>query len=457
MWNKSNALIYKCRDSDITSTDVTEILNARCGLDKIGAIEQILFSFPLRNRTIYEGISQHIGLPQQDENDFSHLWGSNAAKKIGLGTYSENSLEERLNIFSLGIQEKYYDNPLLIPLSGGMDSRFLLGAIGAHPNIKTYTYQSGLSTETYVAKKIADAKNIKHKTIDLPTEIYKNDHLLLKHCGMVQLYHLAFISIANKLFSSEGDVKRLLVHGFMGDPIFGSKACMPKKKISADEEVENYLSLHLARYPFFSQHVRAAERMEILQDLSFEYKFYGCQDSVAGLAETLFITRRQQMIYKVIDCASQWVDIFTPFFDDCDLQKVALSIPQSERVSRAAFVRYCHEKFPSYEFGMNAENPFKLSEINANTLRRSSNYLQYLLEWGGINARVSPFQHEQLRFNFLKNSSYMQNHIGCAQNLLDIPLDISSSLSRSNNATDFGYSCATIGAAFNTALKVETH
>lgn len=457
MWNKSNALIYKCRDSDITSTDVTELLNAKCRIDKIGAIEQILFSFPLRNRTIYEGISQHIGWPQHDENDFNHLWGSNAAKKIGLGTYSENSLEEKLNVFSLGIQEKYCNKPLLIPLSGGLDSRFLLGAIGAHPNTKTYTYQSGLSTENYVAKKIAKAKNIKHDTIDIPIEIYKNDHLLLKHCGMVQLYHLAFISIANKLFTSEGETRRLLVHGFMGDPIFGSKASLSKKKISADEEAENYLSLHLTRYPFFSRHIRAAEKMDILQDLSLEYEYFGCQDSVADLAETLFITRRQQMIYKIIDCASQWVDISTPFFDDFDLQKVALSIPQSDRISRATFIKYCHEKFPSYEFDMNAENPFKMSEISSIILRRLCNYSQYLLEWGGINARISPFQHEQLRFNFLNNISYMQNQIGCAQHLLDIPLDISASLSRSNNAADFGYSCATIGAAFNANLKVEAH
>jgi hypothetical protein len=442
------AIKYHCERSNTTTESIWEVLNSSTEIDEIGAMEQILFTFPLSGRTIYKGITQSYTPIQLAACPLSGAWSSGIGQILGDGSVSIEDFFEILESVRAEVFSATDANvQVLLPLTGGLDSRFIADCIAHSNNIDSFTFHAGPSTEVMVAKKIAALHGINHQSVALDPSIYTSAEIFLKHLGMLQHYHAALINISNSLRREHPYQRLLMPHGFMGDPVFGSKATTANKK-SIDQDCEDYLNKALKRYPFFAHCISKTIKNEILEDLAKDYIFYAAKDSNATFDEILFITRRQQMIYKIVDLVNDIVPVLTPYASSQLLINAALRLPQIFRISRNAFSDYLL-KNSLVSPKINSENPWGLSEVLANNIRRTFNYSQYLLELFNSEIKISPFQHEQLRASVFSNYSYVEDSIKFFEDSLQIDTGWACSLSRRFNTTDFAYSCSSIGHAYS--------
>lgn len=445
-----SAIKYHCQQRNIETESIYNLLNSATEIDEVGVIEQILFTFPLCGRTIYKDISQtYTPTSQSDVCPLSSVWGPCIGQFIGDGSVSIDEFREIVKSLRSEVSAAATDgnSHILLPLTGGLDSRFIAGCLPNSGNVDSFTFHSGPSTEVLVARRIAGLHGISHEAISLNPSIYTNADLFHKHLGLLQHYHAALITIARSFTIKHPEQRLLLPHGFMGDPVFGSKASYPKK-LSRDEACEAYLNNALNRYPFFGRYISKSTQNEILEDLARDYIYYGAKDSNVSFDEILFVTRRQQMIYKIVDLVDDIVPVLTPFASSHMLINSALRLPQEYRISRNAFSIYLSSLSP-ISAKINSENPWALSDSVATFIRRVVNFSQYILEYFNPEIRISPFQHEQLRASVYSNLSYVSEKIKIFEDLLQINTSWKKSLSRRFNSTDFAYSCSSIGHAFS--------
>lgn len=443
-----NAIKYHCQSSGKKSNSIYELLNDASEIDQIGAVEQIIFSFPLRGRTIYKGIYQSY-VPTTSSNlcPLSNVWTPCIGQLLGDGTVSVDEFYETLKSLQSDLSANVNNNRhVLLPLSGGLDSRFIAGCLVNKENVDSFTFHSGPSTEVLVAKKIAGLYGINHRRVSLGSSIYTKAELFHKHLGMLQHYHAALITIAHSFYTEYPKQSSLMPHGFMGDPIFGSKASY-RIKLSMDETCERYLNTALKRYPFFASSISKSLKNEILEDLTGDYIYYGAKDSNSNFEEILFLTRRQQMIYKMVDLIDDIIPALTPYASSHALINSALRLPQGCRISRKAFSSYL-EKHSLISPKVNSENPWGIHESFATTIRRIINYSQYLLEYFNPEIKLSPFQHEQLRASVYANFEYVEENVNILEGMLNFKTGYEKSQSRRFNAIDFAYTCSSIGHAF---------
>jgi len=445
-----SAIKYHCQRRNIESDSIYNLLDSSTEIDEVGVIEQILFTFPLCGRTIYNGISQtYTPTAQSDICPLSSVWGPGIGQFLGDGSVSFDEFYEIVKSLQTEVSAAATDgnSHILLPLTGGLDSRFIAGCLPNLRNVDSFTFHSGPSAEVQVARRIAGLYGISHEAASLNPSVYTNVDLFRKHLGLLQHYHAALITIARSLRINHPEQRLLLPHGFMGDPVFGSKASYPKK-LKKDEACEAYLDNALNRYPFFARCISKSTLNEILEDLARDYIYYGAKDSNASFEEILFITRRQQMIYKIVDLVDDFVPVLTPFASSHELINAALRLPQEYRISRKAFSIYLATLSPISP-KVNSENPWALTESVATFIRRVVNYSQYILEYFNPEIKISPFQHEQLRASVYSNLSYVDEKIKFFEDLIQINTNWKMSLSRRFNATDFAYSCSSIGHAFS--------
>ena len=69
----------------------------------------------------------------------------------------EEALEEFTNLFETIVKDQTKNKEVILPISGGLDSRTQAVALRNHPNVNSYSYDyEGGYPETEIARKIAD-------------------------------------------------------------------------------------------------------------------------------------------------------------------------------------------------------------------------------------------------------------------------------------------------------------
>jgi hypothetical protein len=94
----------------------------------------------------------------------------------------EELIELGIGLFNNAISKKYKKNQKnVVPLSGGLDSRAILGSLLHHTeasNIKTYTFGTPGTYDYEIGKQIAQKLGTNHISLDLTKEKYIMDDLL---------------------------------------------------------------------------------------------------------------------------------------------------------------------------------------------------------------------------------------------------------------------------------------
>lgn len=409
-------------------------------LDLVGIIEQLIFSFTFRNRTIFKDISQSFIF----DCDNILSGDSYLTESIGSGVYSKNDFFEALDDFVTNLS--FSSNPFNLFLTGGYDSRFLLNCYTQNDNIKCFTYYYGNSFEKKVANYIAEINNRSFFPIEVKSNWYVDVPNFNKHRGLLPSHSWVIPNLCSDIFQNI-DVNSPFIHGFMGDPIFGDKAVIKSNHKSVDEIIEEYYIQKKNRYQrFFSFDIKKYE-YDILNDIYFEYHNLKIHNSSADIEEVFFIKKRQQMISKIIDSVPKEVNVITPFFNDNNLIKVALGLPQFDRVGKNAFLDYAKLKFPKSSWNINADNPLGVNNTFKNLFRKALNYMHYFTENFDSYSTLSPFQHEHLRVQIFKNKEYFNEEIKRFMCRTGLDIKWEDSLDRRFNSLDLAFNLATIGKA----------
>lgn len=177
--------IYYAEDGDekFVSSDV-EILSERikeCSISKRFILENILFFYPLFDKTVYEQIkllqTHHVLKITHDGFKFSKYlnisgWFSNSP------THWKKSAEHISDIFIDRVKNYLPDESFVLALTGGFDSRTLVSC-GLHykKTFETYGFGNELSDDTQIAAQLAAAANLRFNNVELNRE-YIDTHSL---------------------------------------------------------------------------------------------------------------------------------------------------------------------------------------------------------------------------------------------------------------------------------------
>lgn len=164
--------------------------------------------------------------------------------KINVDYKSYRDLQSQFyKVFSKVIKDMVSNIPahksILIPLSGGLDSRAILAGVleFVEPTrIKTYTFGAKGSYDFEIGKEVAKKAGVHHDAIELNSIRFSQEEMLevAKKCDyQTHLFHHPPLS---KLHELIGD--GIVVSGYLGDVIFGSYA---DKTVSNKESVNWYL------------------------------------------------------------------------------------------------------------------------------------------------------------------------------------------------------------------------
>lgn len=138
--------------------------------------------------------------------------------------YTVQSASELLDsIFSDILEETSNVDSCIIPLSGGWDSRILLGMAKKYfavENIKTYTFGIPGQLDFEIGRKVAEAAGVQHQEINLLDVTIEWEDLL----ASVEESPWAYVpdSFFNKLsYRKVASGNDIILSGFMGDPLTG--------------------------------------------------------------------------------------------------------------------------------------------------------------------------------------------------------------------------------------------
>ncbi|WP_100615111.1 asparagine synthase-related protein [Confluentibacter citreus] len=155
----------------------------------------------------------------------------------------EDTLNEFTNLFETIVNEQTSNKKVILPLSGGLDSRTQAVALRNHPNVNSYSYDfEGGYPETKIAKKIADACHFPFQSFTVKPGYLWN--CIEELAGINQCYSEFTHPRQMAFFDSFKGMGNLFSLGHMGDLMFDSFGF---PQLSFDEEVEVLVKLLLKK------------------------------------------------------------------------------------------------------------------------------------------------------------------------------------------------------------------
>lgn len=145
--------------------------------------------------------------------------------KVESNTYNEKETAQLFDkLLDQALEECSANNYCVIPISGGWDSRILLGAAVERlstSQIKTYSFGSPGQLDYEIGRKVSNFLGVEHHAIDV-RRIEMNWVQLeevVKEAPWTKPFDAYINRYCIKTFTEEGDI---VLSGFMGDPLFGS-------------------------------------------------------------------------------------------------------------------------------------------------------------------------------------------------------------------------------------------
>ena len=266
------------------------------------------------------------------------------------------------NLFRQAVQmriQKYPTSNLLVPLSGGLDSRYILATLMelVSPNRITAVTFGSLGTYDYeIGAQVAKVVGVKHVAYPLSVEDYRDPELLrngLDAEGQVNFITEAPLRVFEE-FEAHGTV---VVSGFVGDAIMGSKAyqCVQDQR---DVVVRDSLVDDRDLCAQFLDSDTIAD--------GFYYET-GEDSSLTTFEQWFFVNHFTKYTNYCVFKNRNRLKYISPFID-YELCEFVLNIPREMRLKRAMYFRECCNRFPQL-----AGLPFKSymgSALSASLLSR---------------------------------------------------------------------------------------
>lgn len=240
--------------------------------DRIGILESMIFDSPLRSRTLFKGI--HKVIPgKQTKISTATLEATEATRFVlpfdkGDSRANNSLLDQASEILDgLSAQLASLDGRVLLPLSGGRDSR-LLGCLMKESNVpySAIVFGPKESTEPYLARVVAKKLNVPLRHLELRDKFYKTygDEVTWLTGGLSSHMHCHLYAV----LSANSVNWAHIVHGYLGDVYAG--ASQPEHarnySMSVDQALHSYSKQFIEKYWIWNK-ISAEDRDGINNDL----------------------------------------------------------------------------------------------------------------------------------------------------------------------------------------------
>ena len=342
--------------------------------------EFFAFEYILENKTFFKGINllppASIFTYKNGQFSIKQYWDFEFVEEYDKP--EDYYVEKLVSAFKKAVERRMIGNHRFgVSLSGGLDSRAILGAIDKkHFPVYTFTYGVPGCDEAKIAKKVATKKGTIHKFIKLKPEYFASfaEKDVSITDGMVSIYHFHGIGTLDKT-KKDADI---IFHGLGGDNFLGGlwlNDRIPRindnglllnelyKKVNIlfnDEDIRRLFSK--TYYP----------EIDGLAFKSLKRVLKGTKAKHPGNINDYFIFKNRITRFLILTATCtprlQFEDR-TPFTDN-DFVDVALTIPPELRLNHRIYIKFLKQispdlaKIPYEKTGIRANAPIILNKFS---------------------------------------------------------------------------------------------
>lgn len=255
-------------------------------------------------------------------------WVANAC-----GKPSEVPSRQLLNRAVGRVLSQINGGEIIVPISGGLDSRLILACVLDHveaQNIYTYTFGEPGAWDFEIGNKVARKFGTRHTSFDLGGEKYSLDSAIYdsKAVGGQTIIILGTpFALIDREFGSSGRY----ISGFMGDPLAGSKYSSSPRDPHFSL-TGSYVNSHTIAFPHLTS-VASDAYVSWLQD-----------ERLTGVESLDFANRQFKYVAPHV-CPNK--DYFSPFLDR-EWVDAMLSLNPDQRAGCVFYHDMCLREFPEF-------------------------------------------------------------------------------------------------------------
>lgn len=226
---------------------------------------------------------------------------------------------------------------IVVPLSGGLDSRLLLACVLEHyeaVDVNTYTFGEPGTWDYDLGNRVASAFGTRHERINLARENYTLESALYDSASVCAQTIIIFGTPFYFIKRVYGD-SAAFISGFMGDPVAGSKLPTPNEQSEA-QTAAGFIEKHTVAFPKLKTTTCMAESIAELDDERLTK------------SERLDFANRQFKYIAPHVCPDE--TYFSPFMDP-QWVGAMLNLPSNLRVDCRFYRDMCIREFPEF-FGL---------------------------------------------------------------------------------------------------------
>jgi hypothetical protein len=294
----------------------------------------------------------------------------------------EKALEEFTQLFETIIKEQTENKKVILPLSGGLDSRAQAAALNhLNNNVVSYSYEfKNGYPETYIAEQIAKACGFEFKGYTIPKGYVWNvlDTLATLNGCFSDFTSPRQMAINEEFPKMQGDIFSL---GHWGDVLFDS---MNLPQLSKAEEVE-IMSKKLVK----KGGLELARALWTAWGLKGNFKDY-FRDRIGALLEGIKIddTNAKLRAFKSLYWAPRWTSvnlavfeaqhpISIPYYDDRMCQFIC-TVPEAYLKNRLVQIAYIKKRVPKLaKVTWHSHHPFNLNTYHLDRFPYNTTYKVY--------------------------------------------------------------------------------
>ena len=283
----------------------------------------------------------------------------------------EVALKEFTDLFETIVNEQSKDKKVILPISGGLDSRTQAVALRNHPNVNSYSYDyKGGYPETKIAKKVADACNFPFQSLSVPKGYLWN--CIEELAEINQCYSEFTHSRQMAFFETFQDMGNVFSLGHMGDLMYDSFG-LPQ--LSFEEEVEVLIKMLLKKE---GGELASALWKSWSLEGTFENYYRSRIKSLLNkieIEETNAKIRAFKTQYYVSRWSSNNLSIFDkiypvtlPYYDD-RMCAFICTIPEEHLTNRKLQIAYIQQNAPDLaKITWQGQKPFNLNNFHLNKM-----------------------------------------------------------------------------------------
>lgn len=287
---------------------------------------------------------------------------------------------------------------VIVPISGGMDSRAILAGIRRHGGklgIETVTVGVPGSLDFEIGQRVSARFGLANRAVDL-NQVVWDERSLLDYAGTLSSpVPILDGYLYSKIFDGCDPIDSVFISGFMGDPLSGSHL-LANESVSWTQAIDRFLKKNA--------YVKSIELEPPVGMLPSEPL---CSEKLLSFDEQLDFFVRQRFYIRPLVMPKGW-NAEMPFLSQ-DWVRFMLALPREMRLDQRLYKKILSAAYPE-EFALPVKSNYGLP-IGASNLRVVGQRLRYAVD-RRIGQLVPRFERGRNRFrNYIDVDSALRRNV----------------------------------------------